>query len=198
MRSEPRVAALQPPRDLAQHGVAGGVPVDVVDALEVSRRRRARSQSSRRRSAVRPWKQIREVAAVEESRQRVDAREPLEAADRLGALLLGRRCAEMSQVDPLRNTRRRLTVIRARSRTQRTTPSSPDEAVALLDDLAVQAAAGWRTTTCGRRRRDRRGGRGSRRLPGRAAGSRSRPSSAAIPGPCACWTYRPSGSSSLL
>ena len=78
---------LQPPCDLAQHGVAGAVPVDVVDALErvdVDEHDRGLRVAARL-AAV---EEIREVAPVEESRQRVDAREPLEAPDRLGALLL--------------------------------------------------------------------------------------------------------------
>ena len=137
MRSEPRVAACSRPCDLAQHGVAGAVPVDVVDALErvdVDEHDRG-PRVAARLAAV---EEIREVAPVEESRQRVDAREPLEAPDRLGALLLqqalrGDVAGRSAQEDPSPLDRDPGSVSHPAD-----DAVVSHEAVAQLDDLTVQ------------------------------------------------------------
>ncbi len=124
IRSEPRVAACS--RRATSHSTASPVLCPWTSLMPLnestSTRTIAALESRARLAAV---EEIREVAPVEESGQRVDAREPLEAPDRLGALLLqqalrGDVAGRSVQEDPSPTT-----VIRARSRTQRTTPSSP-------------------------------------------------------------------------
>ena len=143
---------------------------------------------------------LREVPAVEQLGQRIHAREPLEPAHGLGALVLGaalrRRCRSTAPVSSTR--RRRAPRTAARSRTQRDHAVDADEAVLLLHDLAVALEHVGEAPGDVVARRDRRGGRSRRSRRAAPASPPRRPSSAARPGPRACTTNRSSGVRSPL
>ena len=79
---------VEPARDLAQHEVADLVAVAVVDALEVVDVDE-RDRGARRRAGEARAQHLGEVPPVEQLGQRVHAREPLQPAHGLGALVLG-------------------------------------------------------------------------------------------------------------
>ena len=79
---------LQPSRDLAQHPVATLMAVRVVDALEVVDVDHGERGSGSGAGEARA-QHFREVPAVEQLGQRIDARQPLQAQHGLGALFLG-------------------------------------------------------------------------------------------------------------
>ena len=114
--------ALQARGDLAQHAIADGVPVDVVDAPEVVEvehhhaRRHARALAARELGGDR----VEHVAAVVEAGQRVGARAPLG----LGAAALGLEQRPLLVAAPLaQRDRRRRPRARARPRAARARPA---------------------------------------------------------------------------
>ena len=110
--------------------------VAVVDALEVVDVDE-RDRRSRRRAGEPCAQHLREVSAIEQLRQRVDAREPLEPSQGLRALVLGasllRDVAHRARQHhaPVDDRHGRAIAHPARN------PVHPDEAVVLLHDLAV-------------------------------------------------------------